>query len=421
MIYKIQGEQPFQVLASNFSIGPSNEGYTLQISADGNNYSDLFSVGANVTRMVTGVANGSFYRLSGNNSLVQVNWNKQCNDGGSGGGEYILPVASETILGGIKVGDGLTINASTGVLSVDGAPQLEVQCPDAQLIANLIVGEASGVTYLCDASGNRLSEFIPTSETAMSAEGDFPAGLYRIEVEAYWEEDYYHFWMDCEGDTGIYVKANAFSEPEIGLYEDPETGDVTMDILWNEVSPAGGDSHVLLASSATPAGLQDGDVFAGTQFGIKQKQGQADVWVAFVANEFEYVREDIGNDDVYLMHWDNDSLFKGVEISGGEFSQNQGYGMSMGADGKMHCTDPDYPNITAWIEGGKLYWNNPYGVISMLDAYQAGSNLQGCSGQTDVYSNAVMSQQVTKIWKGNASEYAALGGNVSEDTLYIII
>lgn len=86
MIYKIQGEQPFQVLASNFSIGPSNEGYTLQISSDGTNYSDLFSVGANVTRMVTGVANGSFYRLSGNASEVAVNWSKQCNDGGSGGG-----------------------------------------------------------------------------------------------------------------------------------------------------------------------------------------------------------------------------------------------------------------------------------------------------------------------------------------------
>ena len=86
MTYRIQGEAPFQVLASNFSIGPSNEGYTLQISADGVNYSNLFSVGANVTRMVTGVANGSYYRLNGNNSIVSVNWERQCNDGGGGGG-----------------------------------------------------------------------------------------------------------------------------------------------------------------------------------------------------------------------------------------------------------------------------------------------------------------------------------------------
>lgn len=86
MINKIQGEAPFQVLASNFSIGPSNEGYTLQISADGENYSDLFTVGPNVTRMVTGVANGSFYRLEGNESEVSVNWERQCKDGQGGGG-----------------------------------------------------------------------------------------------------------------------------------------------------------------------------------------------------------------------------------------------------------------------------------------------------------------------------------------------
>ena len=86
MTYKIQGEQPFQVLATNFSIGPSNEGYTLQVSADGNDYSDLFTVAANTTRMVTDVANGSYYRLSGNNSDVSVNWRSQCTDGKSGGG-----------------------------------------------------------------------------------------------------------------------------------------------------------------------------------------------------------------------------------------------------------------------------------------------------------------------------------------------
>lgn len=86
MVQKITGEVPFQVLATNFSISPSTEGYTLQISADGVNYTDLFAVGANVTRMVTGVANGSYYRLSGNNSTVSINWRSQCTDGQSGGG-----------------------------------------------------------------------------------------------------------------------------------------------------------------------------------------------------------------------------------------------------------------------------------------------------------------------------------------------
>ena len=86
MTYKITGEAPFQILASNFSIGPSNEGYTLQVSADGNDWSDLFTVAANTTRMVTDIANGSYYRLKNNNSEVTVNWRSQCTDGKSSGG-----------------------------------------------------------------------------------------------------------------------------------------------------------------------------------------------------------------------------------------------------------------------------------------------------------------------------------------------
>ena len=97
MITKIQGEQPFQVLTNNFSISPSQEGYTLQISADGKQFSNLFSVGAGVTRLVTGVAANSYYRLLGNESEVSVNWMKTCvTEGGSGGsgatytaGDYI--------------------------------------------------------------------------------------------------------------------------------------------------------------------------------------------------------------------------------------------------------------------------------------------------------------------------------------------
>lgn len=86
MIQKITGEAPFQVLATNFSIGPSQQDYTLQISANGTDYSDLFTVSAGQTKMVTNVANGSYYRLKNNESEVTINWRTQCNDGGSGGG-----------------------------------------------------------------------------------------------------------------------------------------------------------------------------------------------------------------------------------------------------------------------------------------------------------------------------------------------
>lgn len=86
MIQKIVGEAPFQVLADNFSISPATASYTLQISADGINYSDLFTVAANTTRLVTDVANGSFYKLKNNTGEVVINWRSQCG-GGDGGGD----------------------------------------------------------------------------------------------------------------------------------------------------------------------------------------------------------------------------------------------------------------------------------------------------------------------------------------------
>lgn len=115
----ISGEQPFQVLSDNFSISPSNEGYTLQISADGIEFSDLFAVAADTTRMVTDVANGSYYRLAGNASDVTVNWNRSCGGGEGGGGSYTLPKASETTLGGVKIGDGISIDGD-GRISANG-------------------------------------------------------------------------------------------------------------------------------------------------------------------------------------------------------------------------------------------------------------------------------------------------------------
>lgn len=122
MVQKITGEAPFQVLATNFSISPSQQDYTLQISADGTNYSDLFTVSAGQTKMVTNVANGSYYRMKNNASEVSINWRTQCNDGqggGGGGSQYILPPATQQTLGGIKVGSGLTVQAD-GTLSANG-------------------------------------------------------------------------------------------------------------------------------------------------------------------------------------------------------------------------------------------------------------------------------------------------------------
>lgn len=117
MIYKISGEQPFQVLSDSFSVSPSESGYNLYISADGVNYSQFATVAANTTRQFTGMNNGNYYILSGNTSEVQVNWNRDC--GGGGGGGYVLPTATASRLGGVKIGSGINV-ASDGTISANG-------------------------------------------------------------------------------------------------------------------------------------------------------------------------------------------------------------------------------------------------------------------------------------------------------------
>ena len=111
----INGEQPFQVLSTNFTIGPSESGYDLYFSADGREYSKLFTVAANTNRQVTQVAAGSYYYLEGNtDTAVTVNWIANCYSGGEGGGgSYVLPVASSDTLGGVKIGSGLTMSGDT--------------------------------------------------------------------------------------------------------------------------------------------------------------------------------------------------------------------------------------------------------------------------------------------------------------------
>lgn len=86
MIITVKNEAPFQVLTNAFTIGPSPTGYELQVGATSKEFTTLFSVGANTPRMVTNVANGSYFRLKNNVGDVKVNWERSCDGGGGGGG-----------------------------------------------------------------------------------------------------------------------------------------------------------------------------------------------------------------------------------------------------------------------------------------------------------------------------------------------
>ncbi len=96
MVYKLNGEQPFQVLSSDFSISPSESGYELYFSADGFNYTSFATVGAGVTRQFVQMNAGNYYKLMGNTGEVSVNWERDCCGGGSGSGAGVSSLNGQT-------------------------------------------------------------------------------------------------------------------------------------------------------------------------------------------------------------------------------------------------------------------------------------------------------------------------------------
>lgn len=73
MITKIQGEQGFQVNAHSFGISQSNEGYTLNYSADGRTWTPWTeATPANEDCFVNDFPFGAYFKLVGNNSEVQI-------------------------------------------------------------------------------------------------------------------------------------------------------------------------------------------------------------------------------------------------------------------------------------------------------------------------------------------------------------
>lgn len=156
MIITVLNESPFQILSSSFSIGPSQTGYELQVGADSRSFTTLFSVGANTPRMVTNVANGSYYRLKNNVGEVKVNWQRVCVDEGGSGGS-----------GGTTYTAGDYIDLTGDVISVTGiTPDAYLTSADTEgFITSAYVGEV-------------ISNYTPTSGfstingSAITAGGD---------------------------------------------------------------------------------------------------------------------------------------------------------------------------------------------------------------------------------------------------------
>lgn len=74
-VQKIQGEEAFQVMAHSFIVSPSEEGYTLEYSADGREFTAWdVAVPKGEVLNVCGNAMGAFFRFIGNKSDVIVRY-----------------------------------------------------------------------------------------------------------------------------------------------------------------------------------------------------------------------------------------------------------------------------------------------------------------------------------------------------------
>lgn len=172
MIIKVQNETPFQVLTGAFTIGPSQTGYELQVGATSSNFTTLFSVGANTTRMVTNVANGSYYRLKNNVGEVSVNWSRTCVTEGSGGGAAGNELIPQDTLP--QTADAGTVVALTdgGIYQYDGTDWVPMGGGGDTVIEltraeyNALTGYAQDTWYvITDAEEINLDDYATTADT----------------------------------------------------------------------------------------------------------------------------------------------------------------------------------------------------------------------------------------------------------------
>lgn len=383
MITKIQGEAPFQVLTNNFSISPSQEGYTLQISADGRNYSNLFSVGANVTRLVTGVAANSYYRLLGNRSDVSINWMKTCvtEGGGEGGNAGELEPVNEFPVGApagtvVALASGNTV----GVYQYDGTNWVPVAGGD---MSNYYTKAETD-----DAITSATQDFV-TEADITAATAPIQTQLDDVErVTATALTELHDAILELSGATEDFATKAYVTAATAGFMTSADTQEMIEEALTGITA----DSTKLLPVSELPETAETGTVMAlagGSGFGYWQEKGDGYEYIITSPINAETLAEpvyvgslgwldgDIVYHNLYLADYYEDeydgprmSLYLGEVEEGTTYLDfwlegvNDGYDYNMGFD--------------QYLEEGEAYTNDE-GLGFILSGATEGSNTIGFS------------------------------------------
>ena len=515
MIYTIKGETPFQVLTDAFSIGPSSEGYTLQVSSDGFNYSDLFNVGPNITRMVTGVASGSYYRMKNNASEVSVNWIKNCGGGGSGSGAQGPQGPAGSGSGGTGTQGPQGPEGPQGAEGKQG-PAGGSEGGDNTMLKSVSVLPETKIWTTWDDNTFKIARETCTNDgdylihwnnnenytgvgivsgaiTGFPYGGDWTLGAdgryhstdwgndficYIDNGKLYWinapseisQLDAYGIGSDKEGgipDPSITESSVVALQGQQGIYQ-------LVDGIWKSMSggvgpqgpqgsegaqgpegsqgpqgadgpqgatgadgpqgatgadgpqgpqgPAGGgeggDSHILLSSSATPESISEGDVYA---YANASGMGIAQVVIGY---QWETAQDGMSGWTIARVPYDVTGLGE-VGVITVTTSKPYGFGLYWNGSTWSEVTGTQTDGEFAEDFDGLYVTSVRDGAYLVLTFSQVCENTWG-NGNSEFFMptqsniNAVMSDAVTKIWKGTAAEYADLQ-SYDNNTFYIVL
>lgn len=440
MIYTISNEDIFQVLSSSFSIGPSETGYELQVGADSRSFTTLFSVGANTPRMVTNVANGSYFRLKNNTGNVKVNWERVCSDDSGGGFD---PSVLEPYWTSAQTKD--YVDEAVSGISLDGYwTSAQTQSAITAVEDHLFDVEQVTASALTELHEGLLEVSAATSGKADAANitarnsdipSDGPVYIPKWNEEGIITGDGSTFYRQAFYINGV---ANA------KIYKTQ-----TLEIPPIYAPESAGTAGDILVSTGDGAPVWSAVTFSGG--GVSQEY--VDSAITGVQDQIDVMDEVVATSLVDL----NDRI---VELSGSSVDLSAYYTSAQTEDAISAATSgkADAANITGRNTGYYFPYYNEQGVITgdtqvykqtmtihLSDSMTGSANLfkdnnygipgiyvaskPGTAGQiaksdgkgfTWANDDKVSSTSVSTIWKGTAAEYDAI---TTKDpaTLYIIL
>lgn len=384
MQYKIIDESPWQILSNAMTIGPSSTGYQLQVAADGRNYTTLFTVGAGITRQITNLSSGSYFRMKGNVGEVVVNWVRSCNDGGGGSGSGSTYTAGEYI------------SIAEDVISVTGiTPDLYLTSADTQDFATQAYVDAAITAGTQDfvteaditAATTPIEERIDDVErVAASALTELHNDILDLSAST---PDMSSYYTKQETDTQIADAIADIPQPDMSNYYTKDEIGTKEEV----VSRALNDLHedILDLSGATPD-LSNYYTSAQTEDAISAAtSGKADA-----ANVTP-------NDFMRFPKWNAQGIITGT--TGDNLATTGFYLNGIRRNLIKEQTSGDLGDLYAPITPGT-----------------AGQILVSAGSGAPVWTNdnKVSSTSVTTIWRGTQAEYDAIT-TPDASTLYIIV